>query len=174
MSIKEALEREPMHRGGTLLTPESQLALRNKDKVLEAGLSVHREAHVPDLLKEVADLIRPQFPDVKVSEPTVNGDFVGLGTWWNFRKVPDYFARTFEEDVHDEVQVEASFLTKDLVVRIGYEEELLSYEEWSTDRMVLEGAIARAYQTQRTNLDNPNNPDRMFSQYVEWARGNLR
>ena len=142
MSIKEVLELGPMQRGGTLLTPELQLAHRNK--VLEAGLSIHRDAHVPELLEELAGIIRPDFPEVGISEPRLIDDGqVSLDIEWDFGQRSIYLGPNLPS--HNAIRVKAHLLTNDLVVTGGEGSELLEHERWQADQKLVVDAVVWAY-----------------------------
>lgn len=86
--------------------------------VLEAGRSIHREAGVPGLLEELAEVIRPDFADVKIEEKRMANGTVSLGIKWNFQDRPDSPGKDtpFLKYEYNAVQVEAYPLTGDVVV----------------------------------------------------------
>ena len=89
MSIKEALERTPTDRQRTMMSRLYELKSDYRNQVLEAGLAIHREAHVPELLGELkAEIIKLNFPDVKINEGAVYEDgSVHLQIGWDYKPV---------------------------------------------------------------------------------------
>ena len=157
-TIKEALERV---RGSS--TEERQGALRPFDdgiylesdynkKVLEAGLSILREAGAQKLLAELAEIIRPDFPDVKIEEELMANGMVSSMIVWNRTDEPTI--GSFIKYRESMVAIVAEPLTSNLVVR-GRDFTLLDRSQWSSDSTLLEDAIARAYDKPMSMLGPP-------------------
>lgn len=154
MSIKEALERGSTDRPGTKLTPEQESDYTNK--ILEEGIAVHREAHVPETLGELAEIIKPNFPDVIIKEASLDKrGLVVIGIKWNFRNVLNYFGRNYSLDVHDEILVGAHSLTRDLIITSKTGRQLVEHSKWLNDSRQLEEAIVNAYRNPREMIDDP-------------------
>ena len=113
-------------------------------KVLEAGLSIYKEAGVPKLLEELAEIIRPDFPDVQINNGSLMyGGTVSSRIEWDFEyesgKRPDNYR-------YSSVNIIAYPLTQDLAVMGGEELGVLNKSQWSSDPKLLEDAVVRAYQ----------------------------
>lgn len=156
MSIKEALERlkingertdEPgQDRGQAYWDKHRLIGSSYKERVLETGRAIHREAGVPGFLGELAEIIRPDFGDVRVNDlqRMANGA-VSLKIEWSFQDRPDK-NKSFLKYEYNAVEVEAYPLTEDVVVWGKEGGQLLTKDQWGSDRKLIEEAIARAYQ----------------------------
>lgn len=157
MSIKEALERAKIGGERTSGSRQDPWAYWDKrrgiessyeEKVLEAGRSIHRQAGTPELLNELAEIISSDFPDVKINEQRHAKGAISLGIEWNFRDRPKdasgvASAITYE---YDAVSIEAYPLTEEVVVWNNEDGEVLTKNQWISDRKLIEDAIVRAYQ----------------------------
>ena len=142
MSIKEALERIQTDRQRTMKSKFYELSSDYKNRVLEAGLAIHREAHVPELLSELAEIIKPNFPDVKINEGAVYEDgSVHLQIGWDYKPVE----RGPGKYQYKAVSVLAYPLTGDLSIWSKDEVDLLRKPEWTLDPKIVEDAIVRAF-----------------------------
>lgn len=145
MSIQEALERGPLDRERELVFlgdvgKETEEFYRAQ--ALQEGVRILEEAKVPQLLHELANIIKTEYPDVKVNDPKLSGDFtVEMNIEWNYRE--EKVARG-KEPMCDTVFVLALPTSRGLTIATR-QAELLKYEQWSTKPQVLEDAIVRAY-----------------------------
>lgn len=163
MSIKEALKRTQIDgeeigasrqdRARAYWDKRRLIQSSYEGKVLEKGRSIHREAGVPGLLDELAEIIRPDFPDVRINEHSTGSGAVSLGIEWNFRDRSDKDTPFKYE--YNAVRVEAYPLTEDVVVWGKEEGESLTKSQWSSDRRPIEEAIARAYKNPMIMLGPP-------------------
>ena len=149
MSIKEALGRiqgEPgaMPTRGQGAWNEREIAASYGAAVFEKGLAIQEEAHVPELLGELAKIIRPEFWDVKAHETLMPNGVLSLGIEWNFRDRPGRNT-SFLKYEYNSLYVEAYPSTGNVVVRGQEGAELLTKDQWMSDRNLIEDAIVRAY-----------------------------
>lgn len=150
MSIKEALERvgsmsreAPSLAGSDWQSGDSYYENHYTQILLEKGRAILEEAKASALFKELADIIRPDFSDVKIEQATLtDGGTVSLGIEWNFR---DELAIPGLKYIYNVVDIVAYPLTSDLVVSGGEEFGVLNKSQWSSDPKLLEDAIVRAY-----------------------------
>jgi len=147
MSIKEALEREGVgskEQGAQRSLDLRHLSSSYREKVLEAGRIIHRNAGVTDLLHELTEeVIRPNFSDAKIMEETLasNGTIV-MGVDWNFR---NFVGPSSFDYKYCALRIIAYPLTNELAILGGEELEVLSKSQWSSDPKLLEDAIVNAY-----------------------------
>lgn len=144
--IKEALERTQREGAGIQLHhyPEMIIPLSSENQrlALEAGTRILNDAGVPQLLSELAEIIKPEFADVLVTaEEIINYYEVCKEVQWHFRK-----GSLGGRDMRmcNAVAVQAGFLSGEIIV-IGKNAELVKKEQWSSNPQFLEDAIARAY-----------------------------
>ncbi len=157
MSIREALERVPkeaesseaqrLKKMWSLGEKRRSFESSYKEKVLEAGRAIHREAGVPELLKQLAEIIRPDFPDVKIGKGLASDGMVSLSIDWNFRDELD--------NRYNRVNVVAYPLTSGLAVMGGVELVVLDKSKWISDPKLLEDAIVRAYRNPISRVGSP-------------------
>ena len=156
MSIKEVLRREqgeqrtmPTKGQAAYYAKERELAASYSTEVLNRGLAIQEKARVPQLLGELADVIRPDFPDVAVTKAYIsfNGS-VEQGIEWNSRHdEPNHRVRS-------ELLVRSYPLTGNLVVISQNKHEILEQSSWQSDPEILEGAMVRAYRNPKIEEDN--------------------
>lgn len=146
MSIKEAIQRvgsrsdERQSTRGWVPYGENQGAYNKA--VLEKGSAILQEANIPALFKELADILRPDFQDVRIDEPKRYGDgSVGLELGWGFRPAN---RGGLAEYLYNAVSVFAYPLTGVLVVGSEDGVELLEKSEWISDPKKVEDAIVRS------------------------------
>lgn len=114
------------------------------EKVLEAGRSIHKEAGTPKLFEELVELIRPDFSDVRIREVLMANGTVVSSVEWNFKDTSSRVRPGGYE--YNSVDIVAYPLTQELAVMGGWETEVISKSQWSSDRKLLEDAAVRAYQ----------------------------
>lgn len=129
--------------------------------VLDQGHVALQEARVPELLNELANIIRPDFPDVIIEERfelagdiglVLQCDGVSLMIKWNFRDVSGEPLK----HSYNSVNIIARPLTGDLLVMGGDPGKFraLDKSRWSSDPKLVEDAIARAYQIPKRMVDD--------------------
>ena len=156
MSIKEVLRRTqgeqqtmPTRGRTACYAKERELGASYRDEVFNRGLAIQEEARVPQLLGELADVIKPDFPDVAVTNAYKSFDeSVERRIEWNSRcDAPNH-------RVHSEVLVRSYPLTGVIVVISQNEHEILKQSSWQSDPEILEGAMVRAYRSPKIEEDS--------------------
>lgn len=145
MSIKEAIERGPMDRHRTRYLSHQDSFYNSAEtyrKKIEAVRRLFEESGVRRVLNELADVIRPEFPDVAIVERGSAGG-LSLDIEWNHRSEPA-FPNMSPLPMVDMVVVQGDFLGDNLTVSGEKEKEVLRRRQWES-REVLEDAIAIAF-----------------------------
>lgn len=159
MGIKEALGREPIgeqwrsiERRGMRSEPSS-----SRQEVLKQGRNILREARIPKLFEELAEIIKPRFPDVIIEEG-MDGDLgIFLNISWDFQKKEELGPGRYG---YKRVAATAYPITGNLVIE-GRDGELLETHKWRPERLEMasrqevEDAIVRAYREPGTCLGPP-------------------
>lgn len=119
---------------------ESDYLKNYRGKVLEVGRSMFREAGVPKLFEELAEIIRRDFPDVMTEERLGHDGRVSSSILWDFRGVSET-----RERAYNFVEIIACPVTSDLVVRGEDKFVVLNQSQWSSKPELLADAIAGVY-----------------------------
>ena len=77
MTIKEALDRQPSFEGAHIIPDKHDVVREYQKSVMheqfQRGAQLLVEAGVPGLLEELAEVIRPSFPDVRTQDVDLRG-----------------------------------------------------------------------------------------------------
>lgn len=139
MSIEQALGRYPIERQRTVV---DEFGSNKEGKAVLAKVNLLlREAHIPEALRQLAEIIRPSFPDVKISKKEfLSGGGMCTGIEWNFRNRPS-------QGRYDFHSINISVLPTREEIVIGT--EVLTRKKWVTNRAIVEDAIVAAYKNPR-------------------------
>lgn len=121
---------------------QEELESSYKKEVRAAGLSIHRESGALKLFEDLADTIKPNFPDVKIVERLTDSGTVSLEAVWDYSNS----AGTGFTFAFSSVKITAFPLTGKLVIMGQNEGGILDKSQWSSDPTLLKDAVSRAYQ----------------------------
>lgn len=152
MSIKEALEKTQLSGYGTLM-PRGELDNKIDSIYVEQGMRILKDAGGEKILRELADIVKPDFPDVvllEVSSRLPRG--VGLALEWDFKTLGPFKTSikhpSFKTEKGDvlltakTIAILADPLTEQIAARNSSHYNLvINKEEWKFKPEILENAV---------------------------------
>lgn len=95
-------------------------------QLMEKGISILASAKVPELLKEFAEAIRDDFPDVELEKPTMSETHgsVAMAVNWNFRPCEE------PSVVYNHLSLIARLATRDITVFTNKGWYILTENDW--------------------------------------------
>ena len=162
MTIKEALLREPL---ATIVSPKDSHDLGREyvKEVKQKGIALFKEAHIPEILEELRQIVALDFPDAMISpdgdkrDPDdLRGDAVfgglrradgatSIALGWNYGEVRKKSVGGEEYDFKS-VLILAQPLHRRIIIE-GKETQIIPEALWSAKdgKTILEDAIVKAY-----------------------------
>lgn len=155
----ERLRHGPKERERVTSSDPSHFENLYRQRVLEVGTALLKEAGVDKIFFELETIISPDFPDVQIEGNKLTGSgIVQSQLKWN-RRVETVSelnpSSPLKLPIVSVIVVEAFPLSGDLCVWSSEERELIAREKWSRDPGILEDAVARAYRNPVRLVDEP-------------------
>lgn len=139
MSIKEALGRAPVEKQVGLHIDRGWVDRKERKAVFAKVDLLLDKAHIPQLLLELTEIIKPDYPDVEITERTFFvGGYVSTGLEWNSIRLSEE-GRPLKYQ-YNNLKIDV-FPTRDEIAIGG---EILTKEEWERQDVV-EDAMVVAY-----------------------------
>ncbi len=143
MTLKEAVERGPIDSPKPITSwGDPSYHRKYEDRFLQGGMEIIDAARMPIKLQELAEVMRPDHPDVAIHEwrPDINNGVVVGGISWSEAQEKVRYSY----DHINYIGVFARVATKELVFARSDGVEVLQEQEWS-DPMLVEDALVRGY-----------------------------
>lgn len=138
MSIREVLKRGPIKRSHTEYNSRDS---NEEEAVLAKADLLLQEAGIPEILFQLVEIIRPNFPDVKISERRVYvGGCVKMGLEWNFRKLPEDKGQSMGKYQYSRLNISVLPIREEIVIG----KEVLARKQWAS-KDIVEDSIVVAY-----------------------------
>lgn len=164
MSIREALERKhTVSSGWGTAMPLGILNEKTHSIYVEKGMRILKDLGAEKILRELADVVKPNFPDVAlldVSSRMPRG--VGLVLEWDYQRLPAFKPPLKHPSFKTKngfllaakcIGIFVDSLTKKTVVKNGsYYGLEIDRKEWKSDPKILENAVAVLYKAMATNV----------------------
>ena len=149
MSLRRAIEQLPDNLPPVELTPNNKYSNTYVKMLGELGLAIHVHLGVREILEELTDYLKPEFPDARFGSLGIDFDYglVKSGVMWNVRQEPLIGGRTFYL-----IEVSAQPLTQKLFVtrQDGWrgDDNIVLGDEYDVRTVTRENivdSVARAY-----------------------------
>ena len=146
MSIVERLNKNPLARERTLLSPRKILELSSGLRFLEVGKVLLKEAGAIRHLEDLSEHIRSDFPDVRVNDVRLRAaDTVEVSMDWDKQDLTEGERKSNPqfEYKYKTISIFASIVNKEIIVA-GEEGENLTESQWRNPE-TLEDSIVRIF-----------------------------